>query len=87
MRIVLNIPAQPIQYNAYISQAAKDVGGGQDILVDVLERIGTFFQRLEIYTEVQPTAEMTDIICRIMVEILSILGVVTKEIKQSRMSE
>jgi hypothetical protein len=31
--------------------------------------------------------EMTDIIVQIMVEVLSILGIATKEIKQGRMSK
>jgi hypothetical protein len=46
-----------------------------------------FFRRLEVYTEVRPTTEMMDTIIRIMVEVLSILGIATKEIKQGRMSE
>ena len=45
-----------------------------------------FFRRLEIYTEVPPTTEMTDIITQIMVKVLSILGMATKGIKQGRMS-
>ena len=55
--------------------------------MDIFERIEMFFRRLEIYTEVLPTTEMMDIIIQIMVEVLSILGIATKEIKQSRMSE
>jgi hypothetical protein len=46
-----------------------------------------FLRRLEIYTEVPATMEMMDTIIRIMVEVLSILGIATKEIKQGRMSE
>ena len=46
-----------------------------------------FFQRLQIYTEVPSTMEMMDIIVQIMVEILSILGIVTKAMKQGRMSK
>ena len=46
-----------------------------------------FFRRLVVYTEVQATSEMVDIIIQIMVEVLSILGIATKEIRQSRMSE
>jgi hypothetical protein len=72
--------------NTYISQAAKDVRKSQDTLVDIFERIEMFFRRLEIYTEVPPTTEMMDIIIQIMVEVLSILGIATKEIKQGRMS-
>jgi len=55
--------------------------------VDIFERIEMFFRRLEIYTEVPPTAQMMDNIIRIMVEVLSILGIATKEIKQGRLSE
>ena len=73
--------------NTYISQTARDVRASQDTLVDIFERIEMFFRRLEIYTEVQPTTEMTDIIIQIMVEVLSILGIATKEIKQGRISK
>jgi hypothetical protein len=68
-------------------QAAKDVRASQDTLIDIFERMENFFRRLEVYTEVTPTTEMMDIIIKIMVEVLTILGVVTKEIKQGRTSE
>ena len=42
--------------------------------------------RLEKYIKVRPTAAMTKIIVDIMVEVLSILGIVTKEIGQGKMS-
>jgi hypothetical protein len=75
------------QYDAYISQAAKDARKGQDTLVNVFDRIEGFFRRLEIYAEVRPTTQMMDTIIQIMVEILSILGIATKEIKEGRLSE
>jgi len=46
-----------------------------------------FFKRLESYTEVRPTTAMTDIIMKIMIEVLSVLAIATKEIKQSRMKQ
>ena len=73
--------------NAYICQAAKDVRASEDTLVDIFERIEMFFRRLVVYTEVPPTLEMMDIITEILVEVLSILGIATKEITQSRISE
>jgi hypothetical protein len=76
-----------VHYNAYISQAAKDVRASQDTLIDIFERVEMFFRRLEIYTEVPPTMEMMDIIVYILVEVLSILGIAMKEIKQGRMSK
>jgi hypothetical protein len=42
--------------------------------------------RLEKYIAVRPTAAMTDIIVQIMVEVISILGIATKEIEQGRLS-
>jgi hypothetical protein len=74
-------------YNTYIAQAAKDVRRGQDTLVDIFERIESFFRRLEIYTQVPPTMEMTETIIQIMVEVLSILGIATKEIRQGWLSK
>ena len=38
------------------------------------------------YTEVRPSEAMTDIIIKIMVEVLNILGIATKEIRQGRTS-
>jgi hypothetical protein len=69
------------------SQAARDVRASQDTLIEIFERMGAFFQRLEIYTRVSPPPEMIDIIVRIMVELLSILGMATKETKQGRTSK
>ena len=64
-----------------------DVRASQDTLAGIFERIGMFLQRLEVYTEVPATTEMMDIIIQIMVEVLSVLGIAMKEIKQGRMSE
>ena len=63
-----------------------DVRASQDALIDLFSRMEYFFKRLEKYIEVRPTAAMTDIIVKIMVEVLSILGIVTKEIGQGRLS-
>ena len=46
-----------------------------------------FFQRLNVYTEVAPTTEMMNIIIKIMVQVLAILAIATKDIKQGRTSE
>jgi hypothetical protein len=73
--------------NIKILQTAKDVRMGRDALVDIFERIETFFRRLEIYTEVPPNQEMVDTITTIMVEVLSILAIATKEMNQGRTSK
>jgi hypothetical protein len=46
-----------------------------------------FFRRLDVYTGVPPTNEMMDLIVQIIAEVLSILGIATKEIRQGRMSK
>jgi len=46
-----------------------------------------FFRRLDVYTAVPPSNDMMDLIVQIMAEVLSILGIATKEIKQGRMSK
>ncbi|KAF8265374.1 hypothetical protein EI94DRAFT_1702539 [Lactarius quietus] len=65
-------------------QTVQDVRAGKDALLDLFSRIEYFFKRLEKYTHVRPSAAMKSIIVEIMVEVLSILGIVTKEIKQGR---
>ena len=74
-------------FNTCGSQTAKDFRASQDTLLDVFERIEMFFRRLEICTEVPLTSEMTTIIIRIMAEVISILGIATKDIKQGQTSE
>ncbi|KAI9434177.1 hypothetical protein H4582DRAFT_809833 [Lactarius indigo] len=64
--------------------AAKDVVASQDALIDIFERIESFFRRLETYTEVPTTEAMKETIEKIMVEVLGIFGIVTKEMKQGR---
>ncbi|KAH9175546.1 hypothetical protein EDB89DRAFT_1903675 [Lactarius sanguifluus] len=64
--------------------AAKDVDASQEALADLFERIENFFKRLESYTEVPPTDAMTDIIVKIMVEVLNIFAIATKEMKQGQ---
>ena len=73
--------------NTYVFQAAKDVRASQDTLANIFENVEMFFRRLEIYTEVRPTTEMMDIIVKIVVEVLCILGIATKEIRQGRISK
>ncbi len=73
-------------FNSDVCQAAKDVDASEEALADLFERIENFFKRLESYTEVPPTDAMTDMIVKIMVEVLNIFAIATKEMKQGRAS-
>ena len=64
----------------------QGVSAKQDALLDIFERIENVFRRLETYTELPPTKEMADIIIKVMVEVLLVLALVTKEIKQGKLS-
>ena len=68
-------------------QVAKDVRASHDALIDLFDCIENFFKRLETYTEVPPTHAMMDVIIKIMVEVLGIFAIATKEIKQGSASE
>ncbi len=55
--------------------------------MDLLETIEHFLSRLDVYTELPPTIPMGKIIVKILVELLSTIALVTKQIKQSRPCE
>ena len=57
------------------------------MFVDVFNRIEHFFKRLDKYVGITPTTAMTDMIVEIMVEVINILAIVTKEVKSGRLSE
>ena len=87
-RSVYIICASPqVKIDIEARQAVKDVNAAQDAMIDIFERIENFFKRLETYTEVPPTAAMTDIIVKIMAEVLNVFAIATKEIRQGRTSE
>ena len=67
-------------------QAAKDVRASQDALFGIFECLEAFFQRLEIYTGAALDQKMLETVTKIMVEVLNIIGIATKEIKQGRAS-
>ena len=69
-----------------LSQAAKDIETSKDVLIELFEHIENFFKRLETYTSVPPTEAMTNIIVKIMTEVLNIFAIATKEMKQGRAS-
>jgi hypothetical protein len=70
-----------------ISQVAKDVVASHGKLVNLFERIQCFLQRLSIYIGIPLTAAMTELLGKIMGQVLSILALSTKEMTQKRISE
>ena len=83
----LNISSDQFPCNVWVYQAASGVTSSYDALLDLFECLGHFLKRLEIYTTIPPTPIMTDIIVKIMAELLSVLALATKQIKQGRFSK
>ena len=69
-----------------LPQAFKGVSADMDDLMDLLESIEHFLKRLDIYTKVPQTPAMTEIVVKIIVELLSTLALATKHIRQGRLS-
>jgi hypothetical protein len=57
------------------------------VLVDLFERVQFFLKRLGVHTRITPTKDMAEILVKIIVEVLSILAIATKEVQQSRASK
>ncbi|KAF8265443.1 hypothetical protein EI94DRAFT_1735750, partial [Lactarius quietus] len=78
-------PAQAIFAGVDVLITAADgVTSSYDALVDLFECIGSFLNRVRIYTDIPMTPSMTEIIVKIMVELLSVFALATKQIKQGR---
>ena len=67
-------------------QIVKDVGAF-DPLVDLLESIESYLKRLDICIKVPHTAAMTETVVKTFMELLSILGLATKLVKQRQPGE
>ena len=70
-----------------IHQVANGVIASYDGIVDLLESIEHFLERLDIYTRIPPTPAMDEILVKITVELVSTLALATAELKQGRPSE
>ena len=74
-------------YQVFRPSSFRDTHASYDALADLLEAIEHFLNRLNIYTRISPTAAMTEIIVKIMVELLSTLAVVAQQVRQKQPSK
>jgi hypothetical protein len=63
------------------------VSASYDALLELFECIGNFLKRLHIYAEISLDPLMTEIVAKIMVELISILAVSKKQIGRGRLSK
>jgi hypothetical protein len=73
--------------NALVSQVTNATCASQIALLDLFERIEDVFRRLETYINIPMTAGMTEVIVKVMAEVLCILAITTKEINENSTSE
>ena len=63
------------------------ISASYDALIDLFECVGNFLNRLRVYTEIPFSPLMSGVIIKIMAEVLSVLSLATKQIKQGRFSK
>ena len=65
----------------------KDVAASHDTLMHLFERVHFFLQRLNIYIGIPLTHEFTELLGKVMAQLLSILALSTKAMKDGRTSQ
>ena len=83
----MNLVGVRCRSEGLLFQAALGVSASYDALVDLFECVGNFLNRLKIYSEIPFSPSMTGIVTKIMIEVLSVLSLATKQIKQGRLSK
>ena len=68
------------------TQVVRDTAASQDALIELFDKIENFFVCLQTYTEVPPTPAITNVMGKIIAEVLYMLAIATKEMKQKRTS-
>ena len=64
----------------------KDVIASYETLINLFERTQFFLQRLNQYISALLTPEMTELLAKILAQVLSVFALSTKEIKERRIS-
>ena len=57
-----------------------------DALVNIFECVENILRRLRIYNEIQPTPMITEMVIKIMAELITVLALATKKMEQGQMS-
>jgi fungal STAND N-terminal Goodbye domain len=82
---ILYFPLNPRHISLY--QAVTGVTASYDALVELFECVSDFLKCLHVYTQIPFTPIMTDIVVKILLEVLAVLALATKQIKQGRFSK
>lgn len=69
-----------------MNQVTKDDDSNRDALINLIESIERFVRRIDIYTRIQPTSPMDEMVLNIVEGLLSTLALATKALKKGRSS-
>ena len=75
-----------VGFNIEIVQVAKDETASLGVLLDLFERMEDFFKRFKVYSQSFVNAELAELLVKVVVKVLNILSIATKEVEQSRAS-
>ncbi|KAN0132366.1 hypothetical protein V8E53_009792 [Lactarius tabidus] len=64
--------------------AAKDVSASHDVLLDLFQRMEDFFKRFKVYSRSFLNTELAEVLVKVVVKVLNIISIATKEVEQSR---
>ena len=70
-----------------LHQAIKDISTSYDALVDLFESFEFFLRRLDIYTKIPFTTAISEIIVKILIELLSTISLAIQQAKQGPLSK
>jgi len=70
---------------AILLSTIKDVSTSYDALLDLFEAFESFLGRLDVYTKIPSTTAITEIIVKILIELLSTLSLAIQHVKQGRL--
>ena len=84
-------PYLSLVFRAYfgnnIWQAARDVSASHDVLLDLFQRMDDFFKRFKVYSRTFLNTELAEVLVKVLVKVLKIISIATKEVEKGRASE
>ena len=87
--VYVSLSTIPVEYlpDIQVLQAVKNSRASYDTLVELFASFENFLSRLRIYTGIPLTPVLTDVLVKIIAELLYTLALVTKHVKRGRFSE
>ena len=63
------------------------MSASHDVFLDLFQRMEDFFKRFKVYSRSFLNTELAEVLVKVVVKVLNILSIATKEVEQSRASE